>query len=126
MPPSDAVPYLAIIISPVYRTVIDESAKYEGVEDLKALGQEVLDTLQKHVGVTQFTSAFNTIRSNIAQTRQDRKEKRVTERITEPKIYAKRKLAINEKKKERKKRKVHEKAKSRIRNSVTGNQKRKQ
>ncbi|CAG8442214.1 6253_t:CDS:10 [Scutellospora calospora] len=80
MSPNDLVlSYLLFIISPIYRLTNDETIKGQNIDNLKQLGKEVLDLLQKRIGTTQYHIAYNKIRQQIFDVRRERKHKRVIE-----------------------------------------------
>ena len=46
-------------------------------DEIKRLGYEVLDLVQKRVGVTEYHNVYNKIRQQVAEIRRERKKKRV-------------------------------------------------
>ncbi|RKP06477.1 hypothetical protein THASP1DRAFT_18449, partial [Thamnocephalis sphaerospora] len=106
IPGDELQPYLVPIISPVYRTVADETNKTEEFEPLRQLASELLEMVQKHVGSTVYFEAYTGIRKHAEEKRTERKSKRAFQAMVDPEAHAKRKLRKNEKKKELQKRKV--------------------
>ncbi|CAG8782598.1 28065_t:CDS:2, partial [Dentiscutata erythropus] len=120
MSPDDLAPsYLLFIISPIYRLINSETAKGQDIDNLKQLGKEVLDLLQKRVGTTQYHNAYNKVRQQVADVRRERKHKRVIKAIVDPESAAKRKIRKNVMKKQNRKRKNEEFAKQKLRYGVT-------
>ncbi|KFH66562.1 hypothetical protein MVEG_07087 [Podila verticillata NRRL 6337] len=108
-------PYLIPIISPIYRIVNDETAKGEEIEELKKLGAEVMDLVQKRAGTTDYFIAYNKIRQSILQSRQERKQKRVMQAMNDPEALARRRIQRNEMKSRKRQMKTKEFAKDKVR-----------
>ncbi|KAG0375311.1 U3 snoRNP protein [Mortierella sp. AD032] len=108
-------PYLIPIISPIYRIVNDETAKGPETEELKKLGSEVLDLVQKRAGTTDYYMAYNKIRQHVLQVRQERKQKRVMQAMNDPQARARRRLQKNEMKSRKRQLKTKEYAKDKVR-----------
>ncbi|KAF9926096.1 U3 snoRNP protein [Linnemannia zychae] len=108
-------PYLIPIISPIYRIVNDETAKGTEMEELKKLGSEVLDLVQKRAGTTDYFVAYNKIRQHVLQVRQERKQKRVMQAMNDPQARARRRLQKNEMKSRKRQLKTKEFAKDKVR-----------
>ncbi|KAG0325092.1 U3 snoRNP protein [Podila humilis] len=108
-------PYLIPIISPIYRIVNDETAKGEENEELKKLGSEVLDLVQKRAGTTDYFVAYNKIRQSILRIRQERKQKRVMQAMNDPEARARRRVQKNEMKSRKRQLKTKEFAKDKVR-----------
>ena len=47
------------------------------IDSIKQFGKEVLDLIQKQVGVIQYHNVYNKIKENIMEVRRERKNKRV-------------------------------------------------
>ncbi|RIA94698.1 hypothetical protein C1645_709313 [Glomus cerebriforme] len=105
IPSSDLVPYLTLIISPIYRFIIDETIKGKEIDNVKQLGKEILDLVQKCVGTTQFHIYYNKIKQQVLEVRRGRKHKKAIMALVDPESTAKRKLKKNEMKKQNRKRK---------------------
>ncbi|KAK9722628.1 U3 snoRNP protein [Basidiobolus ranarum] len=122
--PEELQPYLIPIVSPIYRTVNDETSKGKEAEDLRALGQEVLDFVRKQVGTTVYHETYNQIRQRVVDIRRERKAKRSFQAITDPEAHAKRKIQKNEMKKNSRKNKTSQFANSKERLTVIKNRNR--
>ncbi|KAK5808754.1 armadillo-type protein [Linnemannia elongata] len=108
-------PYLIPIISPIYRIVNDETAKGTEIEELKKLGSEVLDLVQKRAGTTDYFVAYNKIRQHVLEVRRERKQKRVMQAMNDPQARARRRLQKNEMKSRKRQLKTKEFAKDKVR-----------
>ncbi|KAF9085956.1 U3 snoRNP protein [Mortierella sp. AD031] len=111
----DLKPYLIPIISPIYRIVNDETAKGPETEELKKLGSEVLDLVQKRAGTTDYFVAYNKIRQHVLEVRRERKQKRVMQAMNDPQARARRRLQKNEMKSRKRQLKTKEFAKDKVR-----------
>src|SRR5215204_6525796 len=47
------------------------------IDNIKQFGREVLDLIQKQVGVTRYHNAYNKIKENVMKVRRERKNKKV-------------------------------------------------
>ncbi|KAG0093776.1 U3 snoRNP protein [Podila epicladia] len=108
-------PYLIPIISPIYRIVNDETAKGEDIEELKKLGAEVLDLVQKRAGTTDYFNVYNKIRQSILAVRQERRQKRVMQAMNDPEARARRRIQKNEMKTRKRQQKTAEYARDKVR-----------
>ncbi|ORY03876.1 hypothetical protein K493DRAFT_276201 [Basidiobolus meristosporus CBS 931.73] len=117
-------PYLIPIVSPIYRTVNDETSKGKEAEDLRTLGQEVLDFIRKQVGTTIYHEVYNQVRQRVVDIRRERKAKRSFQAITDPEAHARRKIQKNEMKKNSRKKKTSQFAASKERLTVVKNRNR--
>ncbi|CAO3617504.1 unnamed protein product [Cunninghamella echinulata] len=98
MKTEDMPPYLFSIIAPIYHTVNGQTSKEEGFDNLKDLGNEVLNLVQKKAGPTAYFAVYQNIRQHSQEVRVERKTKRAIEAITNPELAAKRKMTRNLKK----------------------------
>ncbi|KAK5640555.1 hypothetical protein RI129_011366, partial [Pyrocoelia pectoralis] len=73
---------------------------------LKQLAKEVSGMLQNKVGIERYTSILATIEQNSDIRKAQRKRERTQLAITDPELYAQKKIRLNENKKESKKRKM--------------------
>ncbi|KAF9352647.1 U3 snoRNP protein [Mortierella sp. AD094] len=112
---SDLKPYLIPIISPIYRIVNDETAKGTDMEELKKLGSEVLDLVQKRAGTTDYFVAYNRIRQHVLEVRRERKQQRVMQAMNDPEGRARRRIQKNEMKSRKRQLKTKEFAKDKVR-----------
>ncbi|KAF9948490.1 U3 snoRNP protein [Mortierella alpina] len=108
-------PYLIPIVSPIYRIVNDETAKGTEMEELKKLGSEVLDLVQKRAGTTDYFIAYNKIRQHVLEVRRERKQKRVMQAMNDPEGRARRRIQKNEMKSRKRQLKTREFAKDKVR-----------
>jgi len=99
MTSSDLIPCLIFIISPIYRFVNDETIKGKEIDNVKQLGKEILDLVQKRVGTTQFHISYSKIKQQVLEVRRERKHKKAIMALVDPESAAKRKLQKNEMKK---------------------------
>lgn len=88
---------------------------FYSVEELKKLGSEVLDLVQKRAGTTDYFVAYNKIRQSILQSRQERKQKRVMQAMNDPEALARRRIQKNEMKSRKRQMKTKEFAKDKVR-----------
>ncbi|CAJ0643974.1 14581_t:CDS:10 [Entrophospora sp. SA101] len=85
--PGDLVPYLIIMISPLYRFINDETIKGQEIDNIKQLGKEVLDLIQKQAIIDPEYAAKRKIKRNEMK-KQNRKRKNAD--------FAKQKLRFGE------------------------------
>ena len=64
--------------------------------------------VEKKIGSDKYLEMYNVVRAEVLKVRRDRKQQRQIDAVSNPIASAKRKLAKNEMKKNRKKRKVGE------------------
>lgn len=83
------------------------------VEDLKALGDEVLSQLRKLLGVNEFVQVYNTVRQQVKDQREKRKRAQKLNVLVDPERNAKRKIRLNLKRQAQKKRKIVQDKRSR-------------
>jgi len=100
--------YLVHILSPLFRVVHGPTLKNLEFNKLKKLAGEIMKLLQKIVGTTQYFQAYNHVRMSIQNIRQERKQKKVLEAVTNPEKAALRKLQKNAMKKQSRKRKIEQ------------------
>ncbi|KAF8986162.1 U3 snoRNP protein [Entomortierella lignicola] len=112
---NDIKSYLIPIISPIYRIVNDETAKGTEMEELKKLGSEVLDLVQKRAGTTDYFIAYNRIRQHVLEVRRERKQQRVMQAMNDPEARARRRIQKNEMKSRKRQLKSKEFAKDKVR-----------
>jgi len=74
--------------------------------ELASLAQDIAGDVKTLVGPAKFGEAYSAVRARVMSVRQERKRKRVTEKILDPQGAAKRKGKKNERKKISRKRKV--------------------
>ncbi|KAG0221648.1 armadillo-type protein [Mortierella sp. GBAus27b] len=113
--PDDLKPYLIPMIAPIYRVVNDESVRGTEAEELKKLGAEVLDLIQKRAGTTEYFNAYNKVRQHILDVRRERKHQRVMQAMNDPEARARRRIQKNEMKSRKRQLKAKEFAKTKIR-----------
>uniref|UniRef100_A0A8C9YSM5 UTP20 small subunit processome component n=1 Tax=Sander lucioperca TaxID=283035 RepID=A0A8C9YSM5_SANLU len=94
-------PYLATIITPLYREL--DSTYADQDPTLKNLAQELIELLKRHVGLERFSLAFSAVQKEFSQRRATRKRHRA---VANPEIAAKKKLKKHKNKIEAKKRKI--------------------
>ncbi|KAG2222075.1 hypothetical protein INT45_007961, partial [Circinella minor] len=92
-------PYLVSMITPIYRVTNDQQIKDDKeFEDLKQLGNEVLNMVQQKAGSTVYFAAYQRVRQRAADVRQERKTKRALEAVADPQLAAQRKIERRQKK----------------------------
>ncbi|SCU90757.1 LADA_0F06260g1_1 [Lachancea dasiensis] len=95
------------IILPLFTYLEDERKVVDDqVQELRQLSQECLELLQSKLSVTEFSSAYSTVKQEIIQRRYERRAKRATLAVTAPEAAARRKLKKHARSKEKRK---HEK-----------------
>ncbi|XP_004349859.1 hypothetical protein CAOG_01339 [Capsaspora owczarzaki ATCC 30864] len=102
--PHLVIPFLDIMLSPVYRIVTDDSGTKN--ESLITLGNEVVDLLQQVVGPTRFHQTYNAVRTQVQNVRSDRKRNRVIQAVVDPAAAARRKIKKNLGKREARRNKI--------------------
>ncbi|CAM6096312.1 unnamed protein product [Calypogeia fissa] len=75
-------------------------------EDLKKLGDEVLDQLRELIGVAKFVNIYNTVREKGKENRDKRKQAQKISVLVDPERNAKRKIKMSAKRQAQKKRKI--------------------
>ncbi|KAG0304218.1 U3 snoRNP protein [Dissophora globulifera] len=108
-------PYLIPIVAPIYRIVNDETSKGTDSEELKKLGSEVLDLVQKRAGTTAYFAAYNRVRQHVLDVRRERKQQRVMQAMNDPEARARRRIQKNEMKSRKRQLKTKEFAKDKVR-----------
>ncbi|ODQ49990.1 hypothetical protein SAICODRAFT_73741 [Saitoella complicata NRRL Y-17804] len=102
--PTDLEPHVKSILRPLYRFSELPDINTESKE-LKSLSQEIMSLLQGRVGVTSYVHAFNHVKQDAFEKRQDRRHKRSLQQVAEPELAAKKKMKHNLQKKEQRKKK---------------------
>ncbi|KAJ3146988.1 U3 snoRNP protein [Geranomyces michiganensis] len=107
--PAETLPrYLFHMISTLYRTAKDETAKGESAEKLRLLAHEVLDHLRKIVGTQPYLETYNKVEQRILEVRRERRAARSVMAVADPEQRARRRIQKNEMKKGSRKRKAEE------------------
>ncbi|KAF5307845.1 hypothetical protein FQR65_LT18317 [Abscondita terminalis] len=78
----------------------------EGNATLRQLAKEVGTMLKNRVGMELYTNALSKVEQRVEVKRSERKRERTQLAVTDPELYAKKKIRMNEKKKELRKRKL--------------------
>ncbi|KAI8366801.1 armadillo-type protein [Radiomyces spectabilis] len=86
-------PYLLPVIAVIYRTVNDEATKEPGFDELKQLGNEVLNLVQKKAGPTAYFATYQQVREKVKQSKLDRKSRLARQAVVDPAAAARRKRA---------------------------------
>ncbi|KAF9584653.1 U3 snoRNP protein [Lunasporangiospora selenospora] len=115
IPPHEIKGYLIPIIAPIYRIVNDETAKGAEMEEVKKLGSEVLDLVQKRAGTTDYFQVYNKIRQQVQEVRRERRKKRVMQAMNDPEAHARRRVQKNEMKSRKRQQRNKEFAKDKVR-----------
>ncbi|KAJ3050202.1 U3 snoRNP protein [Rhizophlyctis rosea] len=111
--------YLLPMISTLYRTANDETAKGPDADDLRRLANEVMELLQKHAGTALYIEVYNKVHSHIVDVRRERKMKRDIQAVVDPEARARRRLQKNEMKRSSRKRKAEDFASKKIKMGIS-------
>ncbi|XP_015925192.1 small subunit processome component 20 homolog [Parasteatoda tepidariorum] len=98
------IPLLNNILLPLCREIADSSKQAD--EELKKNAQEVINIIQRVVGIDDFTSAYADVQTFLLKKKAKRKQDKAKEAITDPEKFAQRKMKKQKSKKESKKRKI--------------------
>ncbi|KAJ3039093.1 U3 snoRNP protein [Rhizophlyctis rosea] len=110
--------YLLPMVSTLYRTAKDETAKGADADDLRRMAKEVLELLQKYAGTAVYIEVYNRVHSDIVDVRRERKMKRDIQAVVNPEAHAKRRLQKNEMKRSNRKRKAEEFASKKVKMGI--------
>ncbi|TGZ79617.1 hypothetical protein EX30DRAFT_321196 [Ascodesmis nigricans] len=99
----DLISMAPTIILPLFN--LTELPEGHTMLELKPTAQEILDTLSKKIGTTEYAKAYAGVKQQVADRRQQRRTKRKIEAVAEPELAAKRKAKKHEREKARKKEK---------------------
>ncbi|KAI8801037.1 hypothetical protein BJ742DRAFT_716305 [Cladochytrium replicatum] len=116
LPPEALLPYVEPMVRTLYRTVNDETAR--GMDDVKTLGQDVMNLIKKQVGVDKYLAVYNSVHLAVKIVRRERKLKRTIMAVTDPERRAKRKIQKNEMKKAGRQRTVDEHRKRKVKMNI--------
>nr|CAI5867716.1 unnamed protein product [Callosobruchus analis] len=98
-------PVLLHLMAPLVRELITTDEKNA---PLRQLAKEVTNMLKKKIGIEEYTGLLSKLQQNLSIKRAERKRARTQLAVTDPEVYAKKKIKRQEKKKESKKRKMAE------------------
>ncbi|XP_066256541.1 small subunit processome component 20 homolog [Euwallacea similis] len=98
-------PMLHHLLAPLVREMITTEEKNA---PLRQLAKEVSHHVKKRIGMEEYTKTLQRLQQNLTVKRAERKRERTQLAVTDPEVYAKKKIKIHEKKKVAKKRKVEE------------------
>ncbi|CAH2002387.1 unnamed protein product [Acanthoscelides obtectus] len=98
-------PVLHHLMAPLVRELITTEEKNA---PLRQLAKEVTNMLKKKIGMEEYTQVLSKLQQNLSVKRAERKRARTQLAVTDPEIFAKKKLKRQERKKESKKRKMAE------------------
>ena len=97
-------------ILPIVLPVLQRELTFEGLEEgFKTLVTEVVGLLKKQVGAEVFTAAYASAHQMRVTKKDVRKRQLAAEKVTDPDIAARKKIRLNLKKREAKKRKIQNK-----------------
>ncbi|KAJ8971910.1 hypothetical protein NQ314_000481 [Rhamnusium bicolor] len=99
------LPVLHHLLAPLVREMITTDEKNA---PLRQLSKEVANLLKKKVGMDKYTSTLSKLQQTLSVKRAERKRTRTQLAVTDPEMFAKKKIKRHEKKKESKKRKLAE------------------
>lgn len=102
----DAImPVLHHLLAPLVREMITTEEKNA---PLRQLSKEVANLLKNKVGMEEYTNTLSKLQQSLSVRRAERKRSRTQLAVTDPEMFAKKKIKRHEKKKESKKRKMAE------------------
>jgi U3 small nucleolar RNA-associated protein 20 len=113
LPDSTILPSLATILRPIVHLTdaaiaaptSAEEAFNESYKELVNGATELMDTIQKRIGTTEFVIALGEVRAQVAEKREERRRKRRVEAVGLPEVSERRKVRKREKEKVRKREK---------------------
>lgn len=97
------VPVLHHLLGPLVREMITDEEKNA---PLRQLAKEVSNIIKNKIGLEMYTNSLSKLQESISTKRAERKRVRTQLAVTNPEVYAKKKIKRQEKKKESKKRKI--------------------
>jgi U3 small nucleolar RNA-associated protein 20 len=97
-----------VYLAPLLHSLFRMANVGEGVEDggVKDEAGELMEEVQRRVEGGVFLAHYNAVRSGVMDVRRERKDKRKTMAVTNPAVFAKRKIDKHERKKVSRKRKM--------------------
>jgi hypothetical protein len=114
LPDKSLVMYLVPIINPLYRLTASSLNAVDAADQskvaLRSLSQEVLDLISQRVGTASYLQAYNFVREQVTAVRRDRKRARAVHAAVSPAAAAASKMALNLKKRHKRKEKLHQQA----------------
>ncbi|XP_060519305.1 small subunit processome component 20 homolog [Cylas formicarius] len=98
-------PIMNHLLAPLVRELITTDEKNA---PLRQLAKEVANHLKKRIGLEEYTTALQKLERNLSARRAERKRSRNQLAVTDPEVYAKKKIKRHEMKKTLKKRKMEQ------------------
>lgn len=98
-------PVIPQLLAPLVREMITTEEKNA---PLRQLAKEVANHLKKKIGMDEYTATLQQLQQNLNVKRAERKRVRSQLAVTNPEVYAQKKIKLHEKKKIAKKRKLEE------------------
>lgn len=98
-------PVLPQLMAPLVREMITTEEKNA---PLRQLAKEVANFVKKKIGMEEYTSILSKLQQTLSVKRAERKRARTQLAVTDPEIFARKKIMRHEKKKESRKRKIAE------------------
>lgn len=98
-------PVIPQLLAPLVREMITTEEKNA---PLRQLAKEVANRLKKKIGMDEYTETLQKLQQNLNSRRAERKRVRLQLAVTNPEVYAQKKIKLHEKKKIAKKRKLEE------------------
>lgn len=98
-------PVIPQLLAPLVREMITTEEKNA---PLRQLAKEVANHLKKKIGMDEYTETLQKLQQNLNSRRAERKRVRLQLAVTNPDVYAQKKIKLHEKKKIAKKRKLEE------------------
>ncbi|KRT84681.1 HEAT domain-containing protein [Oryctes borbonicus] len=98
-------PILHHLLAPLVREMVTTD---ESETDLRRLSKDVANLIKKKIGMEKYTDNISKLEQQLSIKRAERKRSRNQLAVTDPEIFARKKIKHHEKKKEAKKRKISE------------------
>ncbi|KAH9571647.1 hypothetical protein CY35_02G105300 [Sphagnum magellanicum] len=100
-------PYLRSMLVPLFK-ITEGSAAKAVPEELKTMGDDVLNHVREVIGVGKFVHVYNSVRQEVKNLRENRKRAEKIKVLVDPERNAKRKMRMNVKRQAQKRRKISE------------------
>ncbi|KNC97022.1 uncharacterized protein SPPG_07836 [Spizellomyces punctatus DAOM BR117] len=111
--------YLVPMVSTLYRTSKDETAKGSDADELRLLANEVMELIQRQVGTADYLEVYNQVHFRVQTVRQERRVQRNVQAVLDPEARARRKLQKSNMKRTNRKRKAEEFARTKHRTNIS-------
>ncbi|KAJ8331227.1 U3 snoRNP protein [Batrachochytrium dendrobatidis] len=112
-------PYYMCMISTLYRSAKNDTAKGPAAEEIHQLALEVMNMFQKQLGTTAYIDMYNTVHLSVEKVRRDRRTQKSIQAVVDPEASSRRRIQKNVMKQASRKRKSEEHSKQRIRTKIS-------